>query len=302
MERNRKRPAYDPDRIRRTPGNRVHKVFKEAGTERLKHMGTVPFPTPTLEKILASDLFIDTAYERPLSPEWARSIATEFDPDKFHPLTVSARDNGYAVIDGQHRLAAVTLLGWSNQLMPCLVYRGMTIESEAELFATQSDRRRLSRHDLHRAAVTAQRPEAVAVENAIVSAGYRTAPVRSKNPDAIDAISAAYTCCERGSPELFAQILMTLRQTWRPRDWQPTPAAMLGLRAFLVRYGAEVDGTVLMSVLSELPPGDLSRLERGQREIMGGSVDTNAARVITQRYNQKRRSKKLPDWDRSIEG
>lgn len=65
-----------------------------------------------------SELAIDTRYQRELGPTGVhrvRKIALEFDWRKFTPIIVARRgskvSDGYAVIDGQHRVAAVRARG-----------------------------------------------------------------------------------------------------------------------------------------------------------------------------------------------
>lgn len=290
-------------RLHGARNDRAAKPFREHGQQLLKDQLRVPFPTPELRDIPANRLFVDDGYQRHHRPEWSRKIAVDFDPDKFEPLRVSDRGDGrYAVIDGQHRLASIELLGWLDCPLPCLVYHGLTINQEAELYATQMDRLKLSPQDTHLAAVTAGRPDAVLVEDAIRNAGYRTTLARTKQYDVIDAISTCYAILRTSSQEMLSRILALLAQTWMPRQWQPKPEALLGLRAFLSRYDGEYDEARLRSVLEGLPPEDLKRLESGQRHIMGGSIATNAARVLTQRYNKLLRTNRLPDWDHSIDG
>lgn len=60
--------------------------------------------------ISTEDVIVDDTYQRHLSEKWAREIAKSFDPEKFGKPKVARRSNGkYAVIDGQHRIAALRI-------------------------------------------------------------------------------------------------------------------------------------------------------------------------------------------------
>lgn len=259
----------------------------------------VTLPDPVRKNIIAAKLFIDRIYERPMDLTWVRRIASGFDPDKFHPILVSDRGNGtYAVIDGQHRIAALDYMGWLDQNVPCLVYSGLTIEEEAELFATQSDVKPVAKHDDHRAKVVARREVPLSIQKILNESGYRV-DRGSRLPDNIQAIQAVYSVYEKSSPDMLVTVLRLLGLTWRPKMWQPNSAILQGLRYFLTRY-SEHDAyreERLLEILAGIGPKDFHDLTSRQMSIVGGSQGANGARVLLQRYNLKLRGNRLPDWD-----
>ena len=84
-----------------------------------------------LERIVAEQ------YQRILNMKNVAGIVKNFDPAKLGVLVVSHRADGtYAVLDGQHRLAALRRLGYDAA--NCIVLEGMTIRQEADYFRRQN--------------------------------------------------------------------------------------------------------------------------------------------------------------------
>lgn len=296
-------PDFELRKLRYIRHDKIIPTIQKVGKSRLADLGDTPFSPPKEMWLPAASLFVDPIFQRGLNPSWARKIATHFDPDRFDHIKVSTRSDGrLAILDGQHRFAAVELLGWMEQKVPCLVYEGLTIAEEAEIFRSQGDRKPLTVNELHIAAVVAGRHDAVAIQAAIEASGYRSMRTRSKVPDVIDCIGAAYRVAIDSDVAMLQRVLTFLATAWIPRDWQPRPVGLLGMRSFLSRYDELIDAERLTSILTTLSPKDLSYLAEGQRQIMKGAIGTNGARVLTQRYNKQLRTNKLPDWDRSIDG
>lgn len=73
--------------------------------------GDVHINSATEEVVISTeDVIVDDSYQRHLSEKWAKEIARGFDPEKFGKPKVARRANGkYAIIDGQHRIAALRI-------------------------------------------------------------------------------------------------------------------------------------------------------------------------------------------------
>jgi len=124
--------------------------------------------------VLVSDLEMTCAqWGRPIRPQDARSIAASFDPDKLGVIAVWHRPEltvgrgRFIIIDGQHRVAAVRLIGWDDQRVPCLLYEHLTIETAAELSLGLQERRNLHALDKHRAAAAAHDRGAVEIDKVL---------------------------------------------------------------------------------------------------------------------------------------
>ena len=75
----------------------------------------------------------DAPYHQQVIEELAKRLAEGWDERLFEPLTVSLRDSELYVIDGRHRLAALKLRNPNDFLVPCNLFKGLTLEEEAKL-------------------------------------------------------------------------------------------------------------------------------------------------------------------------
>ena len=103
---------------------------------------------PSLEWIYVTDLIVDKRYQRAMGEKnqrHARRIARDFCWNHYQPIIVTEAGEKYAVIDGQHRLAAAKLHPFIDQL-PCYVVDAPDVATQARIFvATNSQRIGLSR-------------------------------------------------------------------------------------------------------------------------------------------------------------
>jgi hypothetical protein len=120
--------------------------------------------------LLAEMEMAPSSWGRPLRTGDVRAIAAGFDPDMIGAIAVWHRPNlqpsrgRYVVIDGQHRCAALRLIGYDDQRVPCLLYEGLTMETAAELSLGLQERRNLHALDKHRAALAAHVRRAVEID------------------------------------------------------------------------------------------------------------------------------------------
>ena len=96
-----------------------------------------PIPAKEVEQRIECvplERIVTEQYQRILNMKNVAGIVKNFDPAKLGVLVVSHRADGtYAVLDGQHRLAALRRLGYDAA--NCIVLEGMTIRQEADYFA-----------------------------------------------------------------------------------------------------------------------------------------------------------------------
>src|SRR5437764_10583991 len=91
-----------------------------------------PKPTTRIEWVPVEKIRVSETAQREFRPHRANQFAANFDPDAFGRLIVNFRDGHWWVIDGQHRLAAVKILGWTDIKVECECYEGLTEKEEAE--------------------------------------------------------------------------------------------------------------------------------------------------------------------------
>ncbi len=102
------------------------------------------------------DLRIDRTYQRRLSDKSIsviRKITKDFQWSRFGAITVARLDDGFAVIDGQHRAIAAACIGITD--LPCLVTTGETQDQARTFVAVNAARTNVNSVDKFRAACAA---------------------------------------------------------------------------------------------------------------------------------------------------
>lgn len=181
--------------------------------------GTVP----VLEIVPIDELSIDPSYQRSIenraSQKLIREIAQRWHWGLCQPLVVSARDDGASlfVIDGQHRLEAARLRG-DIQALPCVLVECDGAEEEAASFVQLNQNRRpLTALELFRAAIASGQEEAIAVAQAITSAGLTIAPHLTSvawRPGMIGNIGGIERAWRQYGPEITIQALRILARAF----------------------------------------------------------------------------------------
>ena len=132
-------------------------------------------PLPELAWVDIDGLVIDDRYQRPLGKaNWSRirKIAAEFRWSRFSPILVApTASGGYAVVDGQHRVHAAKICGFSR--VPALIVQ-MDKQEQARSFSWVNDQvTRISTFHIYKAALAAGEDWAIDCREAVEVSGCR---------------------------------------------------------------------------------------------------------------------------------
>lgn len=121
-------------------------------------------------------LFVDEAYQRPLSDEWVWQIATTFTWARFQALWVGERSGRLYIVDGRHRFAAASILGPDLiPEVPIEVRRTQNVEEEARLFVELTEKRRkMTSAQRFQAKLLYGDPVALDLDKAMKRHGFKT--------------------------------------------------------------------------------------------------------------------------------
>jgi len=140
--------------------------------------GVQPGPAPQLLWLKIADLRIDPAYQRSITATGrvnVAKIAAAFQWSRFAPVVVAPIEGGlYAVVDGQHRATAAASIGL--EMVPCQIILADRSTQAAAFSAINAQVTRMHGMTIHRAAVAAGDPDAVAVDRAARAAGVTILP------------------------------------------------------------------------------------------------------------------------------
>lgn len=134
--------------------------------DKVKHYGWTLRDEPgVLMEVDKSELSVDHAYQRSVNNKKANRIASEWSWVACGVLIVASREDGFFVIDGQHRLHAA-LKRSDIKNLPCIVFDvDKGVRGEAEGFiASNTERKPMTGVDKFRALLIMKDPAAVLVD------------------------------------------------------------------------------------------------------------------------------------------
>lgn len=216
-----------------------------------------PGPRPTMAWLPIEVLVVDPTYQRTADSERSRlnirRIAEAFCWTKFQPVTVTHRPDGtYAVIDGQHRVAAAALHPMVDSV-PCFVVAAPEIRAQARSFvAINRDRVAVNPMQMHHANVAAGDPDALHMQAVCNQAGVKLPRSQTGPKD----LKVGYTCS-----------LGAIRAGLCNFGDGPVVAALQCLNAAYHNVGGQLRGTLIAAICRffAMHKGraiDLARLQR----------------------------------------
>jgi hypothetical protein len=188
-----------------------------------------PGSAPMLQWVKIELLVVDDAYQRELKPgNWKaiRAIAAEFRWSRFSPVFIAPIEGGkYAIIDGQHRVHAAAICGFSE--VPCQIVQ-MSIEEQAAAFAAVNGAvTKVTVWHIYKAALVAGEKWAVEADQLATEAGCKlmtnNAAAAEKKPGQIYGIRTFVSVMEEydRSDVLASLTLMSSAEGYRdtPELW-----------------------------------------------------------------------------------
>ena len=225
------------------------------------------------------EMFIDKEYQRPLTA-FVRRIEARFDPLLFGTLVISDRGiknkpRRYAVVDGQTRWSAATRIG--VQIVPTVVFTGLTPQDEAKMFADlQKERRGMTSWHRFRAQLAAGDPESHAIVKIAETAGYSL----GEGVGEMRAMQALESCY-RTDDFVLERALVALKDAW-PNE-VPEASHIRGLHYFYRHFpldnkkkNQDIDDERLVRRLKTSGPEGLKRKASAVREAGTGSTGTKS--------------------------
>lgn len=223
--------------------------------------------------------------QRPIKQRRVSKMVQEMDPDAFGVLTVAMlKDGSFHIIDGQHRHAAVVQLWGPNERVPCQVIEGCdTPQEAAELWLTMNiDRSKPSAYESFRVAVTAKKPDAVAVYDIVEASPY------SIGYGGILAVGSLLACYRAHGAKGLEWVLDTINKTWGDSRDATQAGLIQGYTALYDAFGPDgIDAERLAKYVAKRhTPNAMIGAARTSREMFGGGIAINVARVAVADYNK----------------
>lgn len=242
------------------------------------------------------DLWVDPSVQRSLGKARVSKMAADFQPDALGVLTTSFRSpKRIHVIDGQHRYRAAEAAGYSG-VIHTMEYRGLTIPAEAALFRMLNTSEKPSRIDHFLVSCVEKNPDSLRLAGFLADNGWSVGSGATEaRLSAIGSLEKVYAL----SPDAAASTLAVLTAAFGHRPAAVQGSLVEGLGRMLAKYAdMNVDLDDLAKRLAGIPggPDGLVGTARGQSVTRTGNLSKQVARIITNVYNQRRRTTALPEW------
>lgn len=251
----------------------------------------------------ATKLHVDLDAQRKLRPGWVEARKNAFDPDAFGYIVVNLRANGeYYVIDGQHRTALLTAIGYQDQKVPCELFEGLTKAQEAAIFLVRNDRVSVRVFDKFRIRLT-KGDEDVADMYRIVRAHGLTIDdqLGEGHITAVAALERVYNglgLSRHAVPNTLAQTLRTITEAWGKDPKALDGAILEGVGYVCMRYNGTMDFTALSEHMAKYTggPSGLIGTARALRALHGSTVARCVAGALVDSYNHHRKKRRVETW------
>ena len=245
-----------------------------------------------LHWVAIADIHVNPRAQRELRPGWCAQIAADFDPDRFSPPLLSLREDRHYVIDGQHRIEAMRLMGWGDQQVQCWVYEGLSEAEEADLFLWHNNRKAVSAFDKFQTAVVAGREAESDINRIVLLSGLKVAHGVSGSISAVASLRKTYT----HGPKVLARTLRIVRDSYGDDGLKAEVISGIGL--LCARYNGDLDDDRAVDRLSNARGGLGALMTKSHtlRKQLGRPMPHCVAGAAVELINAGRGGRKLENW------
>lgn len=235
--------------------------------------------------------------QREINPARVDRLANEFDLEQMGFPTVSMRGGSFFIIDGQHRIEALRLIGFGDESIQCQTYEGLTENEEAEMFLKLNDYLAIPVIPKYRAALTAGRPIESDIDRIVRSLGLVVS--KDKLPGGVQAVGTLRRVYTRSGPAVLSRTLRLIRDAYGDSGMEA--AVIDGMGLLCQRYNGELDESVALDKLTKAHGGVNGLLGKAEtlRRSTGNFKNHCVAAAAVEIINAGKGGKKLPSWWKS---
>lgn len=224
-------------------------------------------------------------YQRPPQIDHAVGLARKFSWDDFDRMALSERDGYFWILDGQHRMIALSMTDRvpddQRLMVPAVVYEGMSRKDEADYYLRQNTDRK-NTHPIHAwKARLVTDPKAQEIEKIAEDNGYQ---IGTGGVGYIPSISSLEEIYDDFGPVALADTLSVLKASW-PTDRISAP--LLRGMSFVIGLYDEIDYARLVRRLSIETAHAVHAKVRFLASANKGTQTVMCARYIVDSYNSK---------------
>lgn len=246
------------------------------------------------QMIAVNALNVDHDYQRALSSSLIKQITADFDPGLIGSLIVSKRDDGFYVIDGQHRLYALRKLGIKQVL--CVVYFGLTPQQEARLFVKfNGNRKKPTALKLFNGRIKSGDPVANQINQIVRSCNFVLGKSGGQSINTIIAVKTLEEIFKQlGAPGL-KRVLHLLSQTWNGSVESLNNHMLNGMRVLISKAGSYFTDADFISKMKRVEPVVILREAKSFSSTFSNHYALSCAIALVRHYNLNRSVKRIPE-------
>lgn len=252
---------------------------------------------PRLHMLPPADLKVDSYAQRSYDPRHAKRLSDNWNSRKLGVLKGSKRSDDYVyVFDGQHRLGALRNLGADAPgLVPVLVYEGLSVAEEAEMFvAENAENRKPNPIDVFRLQVVAGDPVATEIQKVLDDHGLTVQFGYTAN--SIASVSALRWLHAMDGNRLIHQVLDIVENAWGPTNRDARDGHLLKALGYVLikAKGHPLDVSSLQDKLGASgKPSLIVGAARTYRIATKQALWLQVAQGIVDIYNHQRSSRRV---------
>ena len=244
----------------------------------------------SLQWIRLGDLVPHPRAQRDYNVHRAHELAADFNLEGMGYPVVSRHADVAFVIDGQHRVAALKIIGFSeDDVIQCEVYQDLSLEEEAEQFLERNTALAVNAMAKFRVGVVAGRSDEVEIEQTVHAQGLK---VGSGGIRAVGALRSVY---KRIGPSGLAATLRIIRDAYGNAGFEGV--VIQGTALTIQRYNGKLNEAHMVKSLTKAAGGLNGLLTQAAktRETLGQSKAQCVAATEVGFYNRGG-GKRLPSW------
>jgi len=243
------------------------------------------FETVETSKIVTGE------YQRELQHNRVARIVARFKPEKLGVILLSDRGDGtYAVLDGQHRVAAVRQM--NIERIYAAILEGLTVEEEADIFRTQNENvTPPNAIDQYRAGIVAKDPHYLTIKAILDKHGYAVSG--HSLPYQVRAVGTLTWIVRQYGFAVLDKTFEYIKTAWAA-DVSAIQRVMLILTAeFAARYSGEVTAAQFAARMAAEHPSALAYEFNGERlldyagkSVLSPVVREMGCRIMVNAFNK----------------
>ena len=242
------------------------------------------------KKIGVNKLKVDLNYQRVIRSKTAvKKIADNFDENLLNVIEVSAREDGYYIIDGQHRFEAAKLNGVKS--MVCKVNENLSPEQEAEMFVKLNGVKKITTMNKLKARLYAGDSKIIQLDRVVKESGFTLAFDTSTGKRKISSVAPLEKTLDTFGEKGLKDLLYIVRESFDGTRKSLSIYALDGLYLFFKDHYEELDVEFLIKRLKESGIDQISSKARDFGRVHGCEVRHGMKMALVYYYNYMKKKR-----------